>query len=301
MGKRKRTGVQRERKIEHGNYMTVNVFPVFPKAKGRSKKCKPSTAVQKALNQKYREERLRYLLDVNFTSDDMEVGLGYDDEHLPDTYEECKRDVVNFHRRLNRFRAAIGLPEMKYIYCIERGKKNGRWHAHDTMSGGAVDTSDETIKKIKPFFRGMTCDEIKKAIEKGGYKQCVKMIWGKGYAHTYDLDYDEEGLTALAKYKVKEPENKIEEIDGKTRRWSTSKNLKQPTITERDNHISKATVEDIRRGNICEREIERLYPGYTVTSYTAIHNNINAGEYVTIRLYKRPNCKGGLRFGKNKE
>ena len=108
-------------------------------------------------------------------------------------------------------------------------------------------------------------------------------------------------MTALAKYKVKEPETKIEEIDGKTRRWSTSKNLKQPTITERDNRISKATVEDIRRGNICEREIERLYPGYTVTSYTAIHNNINAGEYVTIRLYKRPNSKGGLRFGKNKE
>lgn len=288
MKKRKQRVIQRERKIQHGNYMTVHVFPVFAKPKGRKKKCKPSTAIQAALNQKYREERLRYLLDTNFTRKDIEVGLGYDDAHLPENYEQCKRDVVNFHRRLNRFRTAIGLSEMKYIYCIERGRKNGRWHVHDTMSGGTIDASDETIKKIKPFFRGMSADDIRAAIERGGYKQCVKMIWGRGYAHTYDLEFNSDGLQGLAKYKIKPPETENEQIDGKIRRWSTSKNLKQPQITERDNYISKSTVRDIRRGDVSEREIERLYPGYTVTEYSAVHNCINAGEYLTIRLYKRP-------------
>lgn len=300
MSKRKRTGIQRERQIKHGNYMTVHVFPVFPKAKGRSKKCKPSTEIQKALNQRYRKEHLRYILDVNFTSDDIEAGLGYDDEHLPETYEECKRDVVNFHRRVNRFRKAIDLPELKYVYCIEKGAKNGRYHIHDTLSGGTIDTSPDTIKRIKPFFRGMSDEDIKRAIEKGGYKQCIKMIWGKGYAHTYDLDFDNEGLKALAKYKVKEPENPAEVIEGKVRHWSSSKNLKQPTTDERDNYISKATVEDIRKGNISEREIERLYPGYIVTSYDAIRNNVNKGEYLTLRLYKLPEKKGGYKCGKYK-
>ena len=284
MSKRKRTGTQRERKIKHSNFLDVYVFPVFPKARGRSKKRKPSTEIQKKLNQKYRENKLKYLLNVNFTNEDMEIRLGYDDEYLPADYKQCQKDVANFHRRLNRFRIAVGLPPLKYIYCIERGEKGGRFHVHDTMSGGTVDTSDETIKRIKPFFRGKSEDEIKADIKKGGYKQCVKMLWGKGYTHTDDLDFDDDGLKSLAKYKVKEPQTAAAEIEGKVRRWSTSKNLIQPEIKERDNYISAATVEEIRKGDISEREIERLYPDYTLTGYEAMHNNINAGEYLVLYL-----------------
>ena len=221
---------------------------------------------------------------MNFTDADIEAGLGYDDEYLPADYKQCQKDVANFHRRLNRFRVAVGLPPLKYIYCIERGEKNGRFHVHDTMSGGTIDTSAETIKRIKPFFRGMTEAEIRSAIERGGYKQCVKMLWGKGYVHTYDLDFDDDGLKALARYKVKAPQTAAAEIEGKIRRWSTSKNLIQPEIKERDNYISAATVEEIRKGDISEREIERLYPGYTLTGYEAMHNNINAGEYLVLYL-----------------
>lgn len=291
----KRNGIQRERQIIHGNYKTVHVFPVFPKGTRRSKKCKPSSEVQKKLNQKYREEKIRYLLDVNFDEGDIEVGLGYDDKYLPDTYDECKRDIRNFHRRVNRFRTAIGLDELKYLYCIERGARNGRWHIHDTMSGGTINASDETIRKVKRFFKGMDENAIKSMIERGGYKQCIKVIWGKGYAHTYDLDFNEEGLKALAKYKVKEPETESAAIDGKVRRWSSSKNLKQAETIEKDNRISKRTVEKIRRGEVTEREIERLYPGYIITNYEPLYNSVNGGEYLTIHLYKKTGGKKSVK------
>ena len=258
MTKRKKGGrtVQRERRIYHGNYLDVHVFPVFRQAGKRKKRQRVSSDIQKKLNQKYRENRLTYLIHQNFMHGDLENGLGFDDEHLPDTYEGVQKAVRNYIRRIKRYRKKLGLPELKYIYVIERGKTNGRWHVHMILSGG-VDR--DTLEKM----------------------------WGQGYAHTYRLEFDDEGLKGLARYKVKEPETELEAIEKKVRRWAASKNLNPPKIPkDRDGYISKQTTKDIREGNVTEREIERLYPGYTVTTVEPLFNNINAGEYLTIRLRK---------------
>lgn len=81
----------------------------------------------------------------------------------------------------------------------------------------------------------------------------------------------DNGLKGLAKYKVKEPTTDVEVIDEKIHRWAASKNLKKPTIPkDRDGFISKDTVRDIRKGDICEREIERLYPDIQLQTYVHI-------------------------------
>lgn len=289
MRKRKNKGrnVQRERRIFHGDYLDVHSFPVFQKPGKRKKKTNPSSEIQKKLNQTYRENKVTYLINENFDKTDIEVGYGYSDEYLPDTYEDVKKDVYNFHRRVGRFRKALGLPELKYLYVIQKGEINGRFHMHDVMSGGKVKATEKNIKKIKRFFPNLSEQELKDEIEYGGYRRLIEILWGKGYAHTYRLEFDDEGLKGLAKYKIRDPQTDIEFIDGKVRRWASSKNLKQPTIPkDRDGYISKDTVRDIRKGDICERDIERLYPGYTVTSVEPFLNTINAGEYLTIRLRK---------------
>lgn len=263
MRKRKSKGrsVQRERRIFHGDYLDVFSFPVFQKPGKRKKKTNPSSEIQKKLNQKYRENKLTYLINENFSKKDLEMGFGFDDEHLPFTYADVQRLIRNYIRRIKHYRKKNGLPELKYLYVIERGSTNGRWHIHMILSGGI----DRNI---------------------------LEEMWGQGYAHTYRLEFDDNGLKGLAKYKVKEPETDIAVIDEKVRRWASSKNLKQPTIPkDRDGFISKDTVRDIRKGDICEREIERLYPGYTVTSIEPFLNTINAGEYVTIRLRKTQSIK----------
>lgn len=260
MSKKKRKSggrvIQRERRIFHGDYLDVHSFPVFKKPGKRGKKVKPSSEIQKKLNQKYRENKMLYLIHTNFNKDDFEMGLGFDDKYLPESYEDVQKAVRNYIRRIKRYRTKSNLPELKYIYVIERGKCNGRWHIHMILSGGMD-------------------------------RDVLEDLWGQGYAHTYRLEFDDEGLRGLAKYKVKEPETKAAVIDGKVRRWAASKNLKQPVIPkDRDGFISKATVKDIREGNISEREIERLYPGYTVTSVEPFLNTVNAGEYLTVRLRK---------------
>lgn len=263
MRKRKNKGrsVQRERRIFHGDYLDVHSFPVFQKPGKRKKKTNPSSEIQKKLNQKYRENKLTYLINENFSKKDLEMGLGFDDEHLPLAYADVQRVFRNYVRRIKNYRKKNGLPELKYLYVIERGSTNGRWHIHMILNGG-ID------------------------------RDVLEEMWGQGYAHTYRLEFDNEGLKGLAKYKVKEPETDIAVIDEKVRRWASSKNLKQPTIPkDRDGFISRDTVRDIRKGDICERDIERLYPGYTVTSIEPFLNTINAGEYVTIRLRKTQSIK----------
>ena len=51
--KRKYKGkyIQRERRIYHGDYLDVNIFPVFKKPGKRKKKTNPSSEIQKKLNQ----------------------------------------------------------------------------------------------------------------------------------------------------------------------------------------------------------------------------------------------------------
>lgn len=256
MRKRKNGGrnIQRERRIFHGDYLDAHIFPVFQKPGKRRKRSNPSTEIQKRLNQKYRENRLTYLINENFTVKDLELGLGFCDECLPEDYAGVQRAVRNYIRRIKNYRKKNGLEDLKYLYVIERGERKGRWHIHMILSGG------------------MDRDLLEK-------------MWGQGYAHTYRLEFDDEGLKGLAKYKVKEPQKEIEVIAEKVRRWAASKNLRQPFIPkDRDGFISKNTTRDIRKGDICEREIERLYPGYTVTAVEPFLNNINAGEYLTIRL-----------------
>lgn len=244
--------VQREKRIVHGNYMDVHIYPVFAKPKYRRKKCKASSDVQKRLNQKYREEKLTWLINTNFTERDLEVGLGFDDKHLPETYEGVQKAIRNFIRRLKREREKNNLAELKYIYVIERGEKKGRFHAHMIMNG---DMDRDTIEKL----------------------------WRQGYAHTFRLKFDDEGLRGLAKYKLKEPEENS--IDGKIRRWAASKNLKKPTeLKERDGYISRKTTKEIFNGNITEKEIERLYKGYEVVKVNPFFNDVNCGYYCTIRL-----------------
>ena len=75
--KRKYKGkyIQRERRIYHGDYLDVNIFPVFKKPGKRKKKTNPSSEIQKKLNQTYRENKVTYLINNNFSKKDLEIGL----------------------------------------------------------------------------------------------------------------------------------------------------------------------------------------------------------------------------------
>lgn len=259
MKKRSERCKQLERIYRHGRNMTVYVYPGFKKANSRRKKYKPSSEVQKKLNDRYAQEKFCMLIDENFTSSDMEIQCSFSDEFLPSTYEDCLACIQKYLRRVRSYYKKEFDIKLKYVGVIEKGARKGRFHAHIT------------VNVPEPARRG----EIRERIEK---------LWTFGNALTFPLVFNEEGMRGLSKYLVRNPEKP--EVEGMYKSWIQSRGLRKPARKDRTGYISKQTVQDIREGCVTEREIERLYPGYTITSMEAMKNNINQGEYLVIKLFK---------------
>lgn len=239
----------REKKYYCGEYLEVDIFPVFEYQKGRSKKRKPTSETQKRLNQRNAERKLIRLLNTNFTKRDIRFDLTYKDELCPCTPEDAQREMQNFLRRVKRYRKKNGLPDLKYVAVTEIGKRNGRVHHHIVMNGG-IDVTE------------------------------LAEIWGRGYTTAKPLQFDEYGIVGIAKYLVKEPVLK--------KRWCASRNLEQPKTSQRDGRIPKYKVKELAEsGSDNRKEIERLYTGYSLSDVKPYYNEINAGIYLTVRMQRK--------------
>ncbi len=239
----------REKRYKCGDYLEVDIYPVFEYQRGRSKKRKPTSETQKKLNQKNAERKLIRLLNTNFSKNDIRFDLTYSEEFYPDTPQDAQREMQNFLRRVKRYRKKHDLPELKYVAVTEVGKKTARVHHHIVMSGGVdINTLAE--------------------------------IWGRGYTTAKPLQFNEHGIVGIAKYLIKEP------ILGK--RWCASKNLEQPKESQRDGRISQRKVKNFHDSGTDNREeLEKLYDGYALADVVPYYNEINGGYYLTVRMYKK--------------
>lgn len=240
----------REKQIYHGNYLDVDVYPVFTDGtrKGsRRKKARPTSEVQAKLNEKYAKKKIVYLLNENFTSEDYALHLSYDKFHLPATFEDAERQEDNFIRRFRRALKKIGV-ELKYYSALEQGEKSGRLHHHMVVSGGL------SINQIAE-------------------------IWGNGYIQVKPLQFNETGITELSYYIAKETSGR--------KRLRHSRNLKLPTEKQRDGKLSKKKVMDIHNYNVDAREVcKKLYPEYELADMNPFYNEVNGHYYISLRLYK---------------
>ena len=272
-----------------GDYIEVQVFPVFKRADGRRrKKSKPTSEMQAKLNQKNAERELTRLLNANFTERDISLTLTFRDEWLPESVEEAERLVKNFIRRLKRLRQRLGLGELRYIVI----PGPGRFHFHIPMSGG-VD-----IKELQE-------------------------MWPYGYANAIHFELDENGLEGHARYIAKQFEADqyggedllsllgVDETTGEVfdtssdsqashlplegkarakgkRRYSCSRNIIRPEAEEKEGRISAARVEELATFDNGSREIyEKLYPGYSLSYCRPYYNEENGGYYLEIKMYKK--------------
>lgn len=243
----------REKKIYSGKMLEVEIYPITKEERKqpRRKKEKLSTPKQKNLNDKNARKHLTRLINTNFTDKDLAVHLTYREEELPSSEEEARKDVVNFLRRIKYYRNKNGLPELKYVAVIEykeaeESKNKVRMHHHIIMSNMDRDAVEE--------------------------------LWGKGRANADRLKADEYGYEALARYISKDPKG--------SKRWTQSKNLKQPTVRVSDHKYTKRKVEKVA---ICpeDREtFEKLYPGYILNHCKVSINNFTAGTYLYIKMRK---------------
>lgn len=241
-----------------GDYLDGSIFPVFQKPGVRRKKSKPSSDIQARLNRTNSMKYFVRLIHLNFSKDDYELTPTYDDDHLPETYEQAERDVKNFIRRIKRaWKKSVTEKELKYCYRIDVSE-DGRYHAHMYITGGLD-------------------------------RNLLEDLWGKGWANTVRLIPRNDGLTGLSEYISGKD---IIDENGKRisyRRWSRSKNFILPEGAVRDGAVSQSQVKEII--NAFERRdfteyFESLYPGYRLVEARLYQNGINRGNYIYFQMVK---------------
>ena len=195
----------REQMYKCGDYLDVQIYPVFGKQSNRRKKYKPTSTIQQRLNQVNAENSFIRLVHSNFTPADLALDLTYNEKYLPESMEEAEKHVRNFLRRVKRYLKANNLPELKYV-CVTERSSSGRVH-HHLIVNGIIDR--DTLEKL----------------------------WGMGFANSQRLQFDEEGITAKVRYIIKNSRN--EKKPPNKKRWSGSKNLVKPQPQERTGKISK--------------------------------------------------------------
>lgn len=233
--------------LESMVYPSFKIKADMPKT-ARKRETSPS---QTNLNDKNARRYLIRLANINFGKGDIWATFGWNDGLLPETYEEAKRDVVNFIRRINRRRKKSGLENAKYIYIIAF-EEYKRPHFHLLISGG-IDRDE------------------------------LEAMWGKcDRPNTRNISPDENFLlTGLATYITQNPHG--------TKRWCPSKNLKKPDEPKRSySKFSKAKVEKMAFNyNVLKEEMEKAYPGFTFLDAEVKHNGVNAAFYIYARMVKK--------------
>lgn len=196
----------RERIWECGCYTDVEIFPVYQRAGVRRAKCNPSSEVQARLNEKNAVKKLTRLLHLNFTENDLVIGLDYTEECKPFSDDQMKKDLQNYVRRIKRLYNTYS-EELKYIAVSERSE-TGRAHFHITINRTSV---SEALIRDK---------------------------WTFGRTEIEPLQFDENGIVGWSRYITK---SKLF-----TKRWCASKNLKQPSARVRDYTLSKKKIDLFR-------------------------------------------------------
>lgn len=240
----------REQVYVCGEYMDADIYPVFQKPGARRKRCKPTSEIQAKLNQRNAEKKLTRLVHNNFTENDIALHLTYRNGEEPENEADALRVLGNFIKRLKRRYKKAG-KELKYISCTEYGKKTGRVHHHLIINGG--------------YDR----DEIEK-------------LWGRGYANSKRLQFEEDGVTGLARYIAKDKHF--------FKRWNQSRNLDIPEAAQYDGRLNMDDIAEIKEAidskSACQYFEER-YPDFELVEAVYTQNNINRGIYIHFEMRRR--------------
>lgn len=258
------------KEIKAGEQFEVEIYPQFKSMdevpeEGRSIK-RDNSKAQRNLNDKNARKYVERLINRNFGDKDLWITLTYDDAHLPPDgdIDAAIKNMQNYIRRVNYQRKKRGLPNCKYVYVTEYNEgAEIRWHHHLVMDG-ALDM--DTVEKC----------------------------WGQSSRNEVRrLQKDENGLTGMSRYMVKEKKRIRSE-----KRWNSSQGLIDPDIRVVHSKqpekgkgsykkIEKYVDEMVKNQNVIETQMKKWYPDFDFTDAAVYYNDFNGMFYIHARMRKR--------------
>ena len=242
------------RTIRMGEAVEVEAYPVYSRAypdAARMKERVKSSRAQQRLNDKRAELHFRRKAEANFGRNDYFLTLTY--SGAAPSMEQAQRDFRNFVARVNRARKKKGLGPCRYMAVLEAGNRSGRAQHHVLIDGGLS-------------------------------REEIEGIWGKGYANAKRIDLSNNGLVPLAKYMLKSAGSEARAKDRK--RWTCSRNLKEPRVTESVHRVTKRQAARIAQDAELQGEgiFRKMYPGAELVELEVRRSDFLAGAYIFARL-----------------
>ena len=262
------------KEIKAGEQFEIEIYPQFKSMdevpeEGRRIK-RDNSKAQRNLNDKNARKYVERLINRNFGDGDIWITLTYDDAHLPPDgdIDAAIKNMQNYIRRVNYQRKKRGLPNCKYVYVTEYNEgAEIRWHHHLVMDG-ALDM--DTVEKC----------------------------WGQSSRNEVRrLQKDENGLTGMSRYMVKEKKRIRSE-----KRWNSSQGLIDPDIRVVHSKqpekgkgsykkIEKYVDEMVKNQNVIETQMKKWYPDFDFTDAAVYYNDFNGMFYIHARMKKRRSQK----------
>lgn len=173
------------------------------KTVGRTLKQNVTPDKMKAANDIRAKKKCRRLIANNFIPGDCYLTFSFF-ENLNE--EEANRLIDNFLRRLRYYRRRHGMTELKFIGCLECGKRGNRWHAHIVVNKIAF----EVLTALWPYGR-LFCESL---YEDGGFKDLANYIrkdvtGKKRLKQSRNLKQPDEQVRELKKKEIREIESGV--------------------------------------------------------------------------------------------
>jgi len=179
---------------------TMEVFKHFDTRKGIPEKVRaarelPTPEEVKRINERNAERKLRWKINTNFGAGDFSLNFTYRKHLRPADRAEAEKDARLLMRRLRDLYARHG-KELKDIRVGPAIGEQGAVHLHLICNGDVPEKE-------------------------------IKACWKKGFS--YCTTMDDSNHAALAHYLIKQS-REWDSGDITFKRWSCSRNLKEPTI-----------------------------------------------------------------------
>ncbi|WP_418301313.1 rolling circle replication-associated protein [Lysinibacillus fusiformis] len=267
----------RVKTIKSGPILEVEAYPFWKVPHGpRKKRGEDSTQAQKNLNDKNTKKHVTRLINANFRNyEDIWLTYTYPKGKMPADFEQAKKDMTNLIRRMKNWlkkRERYKDFELKYIYVTEYTRDGNKVRAHHHMVTNFPDRDD------------------------------AEKLWNcGGRTQSRRLQSDDFGFEGMARYITKEKGNKT------MKRYTPSRNLKQPTVTVSDTKLTRRRAEKIAKDEISAHEIfQQWHKNYQFKDMQVNFSDFVSGAYLYVRMkridspIKRKLNRGGDKDGEER-